>query len=432
METVSAAPEAQVPMRRVFLATLVGTTIEWYDYLIYGTTAALVFNQLFFPNFSPLAGTLAAFASFAVGFFARPLGGIIFGHFGDRVGRKGMLFLTLLLMGGATFLIGLLPTFQTIGVWAPILLVALRLVQGLGLGGEWGGAALIATEHAPSGRRGFFGSSVQMGAAAGLVISSAVITISTQLMSDAQFLAWGWRIPFLVSILLVVVAIYIRLQIPEPEVFTRIKEANREVSLPIIEALRLRPKNILLMVGITGANNIVFYVAIVYTVSYATSQLGLQNSTMTLWLLITGVFYILALPAFGALSDYINRRRLMMVGAVGMAALAFPYFWLLNTGNPLLILLAMVVMIAGPVAAIFGPQPGFFPDLFETQIRYSGISLGYNLTTMIFGGLTPFIATALFAWLGGTWAIAMYVIVTALISVASLYIVADTAMIDSS
>src|SRR5919202_3959 len=412
MERVGGEHTGQITsVRQVALASLVGTTIEWYDYFIYGTTAALVLGQLFFPGYTELEGTLAAFATFAVGFFARPLGGGIFGHFGDRIGRKAMLVLTLMLMGGATFLIGLLPTYESIGILAPILLVVLRIIQGLGLGGEWGGAALMVAEHSSPHQRGFYASSVQMGAAGGLAISSAVIAGVSGLMSEAQFAAWGWRIPFIASIILIAVGLFIRFQIAESEAFTRLREAHAEARMPIIEVFRTRTKNVLLAAGTSAANNVFFYTVSVFTISYATSQLGQSQATMLRNLVITSVVYFFTLPAFGALSDRVGRRELIMVSAVVLALVAFPYFWLLNSGNELVILLAMVLVLAVFQSAAYAPQSAFIPELFDTRVRYSGAALGYNLATMVFGGTAPFIATALFAWAGeNTWAVSLYMI----------------------
>lgn len=419
-------------VKKVALASLVGTTIEWYDYFIYGTTAALVFNQLFFPSFSPLAGTLAAFATFAVGFFARPLGGLIFGHFGDKIGRKAMLVTTLLLMGVATFLIGVLPSFETIGVWAPILLVVLRIVQGLGLGGEWGGAALMVSEHAPPNRRGFYASSVQMGAAGGLIISAAVIAGVSQLTTDAQFAAWGWRIPFLASIVLIAVGTFIRFQIAESEAFTRLKEAGAEARMPIVEVFRTRPKNVLLAAGTSGGNNVVFYTVSVFTVSYGVSQLGQSQATMLTYQLLVALVYFFTIPLFGALSDRIGRRAMIIAGVITMALFSFPYFWLVDTGSGPVILLAMVLALSVFQSAAYAPQSAFIPELFDTRVRYSGAALGYNLSTMIFGGTAPFIATALFAWAGGTWAISVYVIAICAVSFVSVYLATETPMLSES
>jgi MFS family permease len=278
MESVGG--QEQVPensIRKVALASFIGTAIEWYDYFLYGTAAALVFNQLFFPEFSPLAGTLASFATFAVGFFARPVGGVVFGHFGDRIGRKTMLVLTLLIMGVATFLIGLLPTYETIGVWAPILLVVLRIFQGFGVGGEWGGAVLMAVEHSPRGRRGFYGSWPQMGVPAGLLLGTLAVYLFA-LLPEEQFLAWGWRVPFLLSIVLVGVGLYIRLAIAESPAFRQVQESNTTAPMPIVDVLRTYPKAVLIAMGLRVAENGSFYVFSVFVLAYVTEQLGLPNS----------------------------------------------------------------------------------------------------------------------------------------------------------
>lgn len=431
MERIGGEHEGQTTaIGKVALASFVGTTIEWYDYFIYGTTAALVFNQLFFPNFSPLAGTLAAFASFAVGFFFRPLGGLIFGHFGDKIGRKSMLILTLSLMGVATFLIGLLPGFQTIGIWAPILLVTLRIVQGIGLGGEWGGAALMVSEHAPPSRRGFWASSVQMGAAGGLLLSSGAVGAVALLTTEAQFIAWGWRIPFLASIVLIFVGLLIRLQLTESAAFTRLKEESSQAQIPIMEVLRTRKKNTLIAIGLGGSNNVYFYTVAVFTLTYATTELGFSRDTMLRYLVITSAAYFVAIPLFGALSDLIGRRNLILGSVAVMGLSAFPYFWLLNIENGPIVLLAMVLLLAIFQGALYAPQAAFIPELFDTRVRYTGASLAYNFPTMIFGGTAPFIATALFAWSGGTWSVALYMVAVTILSFVCALLATDLPMVD--
>lgn len=282
-------------IRKVALASFIGTAIEWYDYFLYGTAAALVFGTLFFPDSDPAIGTLLAFATFGVGFFARPLGGIVFGHFGDKVGRKAMLVTTLLIMGIATTLIGFLPTYATIGVWAPILLVALRILQGFGVGGEWGGAVLMAVEHSPRGRRGFYGSWPQMGVPAGLLLGTAMLYLFA-LLPEEQFLSWGWRVPFLLSIVLVGVGLYIRLAIEESPAFQRVQESNTTARMPIIDVLRTYPKAVLIAMGLRVAENGSFYVFSVFVLAYVTSQLGLPNSTILIGVMIAAGFQLIAIP----------------------------------------------------------------------------------------------------------------------------------------
>lgn len=412
-------------IRKVALASFIGTAIEWYDYFLYGTAAALVFNVVFFPDFSPLAGTLASFATFAVGFFARPVGGVIFGHFGDRLGRKTMLVLTLLIMGVATFLIGLLPTFETIGVWAPILLVTLRIFQGFGVGGEWGGAVLMAVEHSPEGKRGFYGSWPQMGVPAGLLLGTLAVYLFAAVLSEEQFLAWGWRIPFLFSIALVAVGLYIRLAISESPAFRRVQESHTEAPMPIVDVLRTYPKAVLIAMGLRVAENGSFYVFSVFVLAYVTEQLGLPNSMVLAGVMIASAIELFAIPFYGALSDRFGRRPVYLGGAVFSLLFAFPFFWLLNTEVNVLIWLAIVLALVGGHAAMYGPQAAFFSELFGTRVRYSGASLGYQLASVFAGGLSPFIATALLAAFG-YWAVALYLAGMAVITIVAVILATET------
>jgi MHS family shikimate/dehydroshikimate transporter-like MFS transporter len=411
---------------QVVVASFIGTTIEWYDFFLYGTAAALIFNRLFFPTFDSLVGTLAAFGTYAVGFVARPLGGIVFGHYGDKIGRKSMLSLTLLLMGTATFCIGLLPTYNTIGVWAPVLLVVLRVVQGFGVGGEWGGAVLMAVEHAPAGKRGFYGSWPQVGVPAGLLLSTAVFSLISAL-PEAQLLTWGWRVPFLLSVILVGVGLFIRLRIQETPEFSRIKDTGQQARLPLLDAVRAHLGNILLAMGARVAENGFFYIYSVFALVYVTEQLGLSRSTILNGVLLATVCELFAIPAFGALSDYVGRRPVYMAGAAFSALFAFPFFWLLDTQQTALVWLAVVLGLSLGHGAMYGPQASFFSELFGTRVRYSGASLGYQLASVFAGGLSPLIATALLAWSGGKpWPIAAYMVAMALITLVSVYLAAET------
>jgi len=411
---------------QVVVASFIGTAIEWYDFFLYGTAAALIFNRLFFPTFDPLVGTLAAFGTYAMGFVARPLGGVVFGHYGDKIGRKSMLSLTLLLMGIATFCIGLLPTYDTIGVWAPILLVALRVVQGFAVGGEWGGAVLMAVEHAPARRRGFYGSWPQVGAPAGLLLSTAVFSLVSTL-PEGQLLSWGWRVPFLLSVILVGVGLFIRLRIRESPEFSRVKETGQEARLPLLEAVRAHPGNILLAMGARIAENGFFYLYSVFALVYVTEQLGLPRSTILNGVLCATACELIAIPAFGALSDRVGRRLVYLFGAAFSAVFAFPFFWLLDTRQTAPIWLAVVLGLGLGHGAMYGPQASFFSELFGTRVRYSGASLGYQLASVFAGGLSPLIATALLAWSGGKpWLIATYMVGMAFITLVSVYLAAET------
>ncbi|MCI2417876.1 MHS family MFS transporter [Saccharopolyspora sp. K220] len=413
--------------RAVSAAALVGSTIEWYDFMVFGTAAALVFNKLFFPAFSPLAGTLASFATFWAGFLARPIGGVLFGHFGDRIGRKSMLVLTLLLMGAATFCMGILPTYQQVGIWAPVLLVLMRLLQGLGLGGEWGGAALMTVEHAPPRKRGFYGSFTQVGGSLGQVLASGSIGAVAMLPED-QLMSWGWRIPFLLSALLIVVGLVIRLRIVESPVFLEYKQQERGAEKPpVVEVLRSQPGNVIRAACSAFANNAIIYVVTVFTLSYAAAQLGLSEGVMLSAVVIASLVDAFAIPLWGALSDRIGRRPVILGSAVAMVLFAFPFFWLLETGSTPLICLAFTVAIAGIRAALYAPQPAYFSELFATGVRYSGASLGTNLATVAMGGTAPFIATALLGWSGGaSWPVSVYLMVVALITFSAVLVSPET------
>ena len=410
-------------IRLVAVASMIGTTIEWYDFFLYGTAAALIFNRLFFPTFDPLVGTLASFATYTVGFVARPIGGIVIGHYGDRIGRKSMLVLTLLIMGVATFGIGLLPTYAQVGPWAAVSLVVLRLAQGFAVGGEWGGAVLMAVEHAPAGRRGFYGSWPQLGVPAGLLLSTAVFAQFARLPED-QFLSWGWRVPFLLSLLLVGVGLIIRLQIQETPAFTRLKTAQTEARRPIIELLRSQRKEVLLAMGARLAENGAFYIYTVFVLVYGTQKVGLDRQTVLNGVLIAAACALVAIPVCGALSDRLGRRPVYLFGASVTALFAYPLFWLLDTGSTILVWLALVVALVFAHSPMYGPQAAFLAELFGTRVRYSGASLGSQFSSVIAGGLSPFIATALLPY--GRGALASYIIAMALVTIVAVLMASET------
>ena len=420
------APE-EIPLRRVVVASLIGSVIEWYDYIIYGTMAALVFNKIFFPDFDPAVGTLLAFATFAIGFLARPLGGAIFGHYGDRLGRKSMLVITLMLMGVATFLFGVLPTYETAGIFAPIALVTLRFIQGLAVGGEWGGATLMTMEYSPAGRRGFFSSLPQIGVPAGLLLSTVTLAIVTGAMSDEEFLAWGWRLPFLLSLILVAVGLFIRLKIVETPEFAQVKASGTEAKLPLVDVVRSHPRNLLIAAATRVANNGLFYILTVFTISYGTGELGLDKDVIFRGVIIGSAVGLLTIPAYGALSDRVGRRPVILGGAVFMALFAFPLFMMLGSGSSFIIALGIILGLNISHDSQYATQAAFICELFPPRLRYSGISLAYQLPSAVVGGLAPLIASGLVIWAGGAyWGVALYMIGLALITIIPVYLAKET------
>ena len=410
-------------IRKVALASFIGSTVEWYDFFIYGTATALVFGQLFFPSENPLVGTLASFATFGVGFLFRPLGGAFFGHFGDKIGRKAMLIITLLVMGAATVLIGCLPTYNSVGILAPILLVLLRCVQGFSVGGEWAGGSLMVVEHAPEGRRGFYGSWPQVGPSAGTLLSAGVFAIFSSLPEE-QFLAWGWRMPFLLSAVVVVVGLFIRLRIAESPVFEEVKETHTEARAPILDVFRTNAKNILLIAGMRLAINTTFYAATVFALSYATANLGISNSTMLTCILITAALGFVVKPVYGLLSDRIGRRPIYAAGSIIGALLAFPFFWALETRSAILIFLAFFLIINISHDLNDAVESSFFSELFGARVRYTGAAMGHQLGAAV-TGFTPLIAGSLSAI--GDWPlVAGYVTLACLVSALCVYLATET------
>ena len=414
--------------RRVSLASFVGTAIEWYDFYLYGTAAALIFNILFFPNLSPTIGIIAAFSTYSVGFFARPFGGIIFGHFGDKISRKKMLILTITLMGLSTFLIGLLPTYHQVGLWAPVLLVVLRILQGLAVGGEWGGAIVIAAEHSREKERGFYSSWPNAGAPFGLVLSIAMFLTFASL-PDKQFIAWGWRIPFLLGIILVGVGLFIRLRILESPIF---RELKTKAKLPVLDIVKYSKKKFLLAMGSRFAESASFYMFTVFVLTYVTTNLQLPKSTILYAVMAASFIETFSIPLFGSLSDRIGRRPVYLFGAILVGLFAFPFFWLLQTKNTALIWLAVVFPLTLGHAAMHGPQAAFISELFKTKVRYSGAAIAYHLSAAFSGGLAPLIATGLIAWTGRTWAVSLYLILMSCITVVSVFLAQETSQKDIS
>ena len=418
--------DARTPdqLRRVVLASFIGTTIEWYDFFLYGTAAALVFNKLFFPTLDSLAGTLSAYGTFAVGFVARPLGGIVFGHFGDRLGRKKMLVWSLLIMGIATALIGLTPTYAQIGVWAPILLVALRFIQGFGVGGEWGGAVLLAVEHSGGNRRGFHGSWPQMGVPGGLLLSTGVFAALSAWLPEPAFLAWGWRVPFLISVLLVAVGLFIRLRVLESPSFEKLKNARRESRTPLLDVFREHPREVLIGMGMRFAQNVIFYIYTVFVLSYGENTLGLPRSVMLRGVMVASFLGLFTIPLWSYLSDRVGRRPVYLAGGIASLLVAFPFFWLIER-DPVFVPIAMVLAMNIGHDAMYGPMAATLSELFGTHVRYSGASLVYQLTSVFSGGVAPFIATLLLARYGSA-AVAAYVVACCAITIVATWFLPET------
>ncbi|WP_007024110.1 MFS transporter [Saccharomonospora iraqiensis] len=405
----------------VAFASYIGTTIEWYDFFIYGIAATLVFSTQFFPEFSDLGGTLAALATFAVGFIARPIGGILMGHFGDRVGRKSMLVISLLTMGIATSLIGLLPTYETIGVWAPILLVVLRLAQGVGVGGEWAGAVLMAVEHAPPKKRSLYGAFPQLGLPSGILLSQLVYLVLTSTLAEGAFADWGWRIPFLISAALIVVGLVIRLRIEESDDFQKVQQAGKVEKLPIVEAFRTTPLQLLIGSLASIAAPALGYLVSVYMVSYGTEQLGLPNTTMLWTIVAVSVPWIVMVLVSGIAGDRFGRKRTFVAGAALAVVWAFPMFWLVDTGTVLGIFTGLLVAtVANSVMS--GPQPALITGMFPVRLRYSGSSVSYQVGSIVGGGIVPMLATTLYAQFGSTVALSVLVAVIALISLTAILV----------
>jgi metabolite-proton symporter len=400
---------ARTPLRRVVAASMIGTTIEWYDFFLYGSAAALVFNRLFFPDYDPLVGTMLAFATYALGFVARPVGGIVFGHYGDRIGRKRLLMLSLILMGVATVLIGLLPTYAQIGIWAPIALILLRLVQGFAVGGEWGGAVLMAAEHGDARRRGFWASWPQAGVPAGNLLAAGVLALMAGLQSEEDFLSWGWRVPFLLSALLVVVGWYIRNRVSESPMFEKaLDEAEVPPKAPAIDVLRERPGALVLGAGLRIGENISYYILTVFSLTYLVDVAAESRSLALNALLAGAAVQFFAIPLFAILSDRIGRRPVYAFGGLGLAAWSFAMFPLLGSGDNASIVLALVVGLVLH-GAMYGPQAAFITELFPTRIRYSGVNLAYQLTAIVGGSLAPIIALALYQRYDSAMPVAIYV-----------------------
>ena len=410
-----------VSRKRIVFASFIGTAIEFYDFYVYATAAALVIGPVFFPHGSATAQALSAFVTFGIAFIARPIGSFLFGHFGDRIGRKSTLVASLLVMGLSTTAIGLVPGYDAIGTLAPVLLCVLRFGQGIGLGGEWGGASLMVLEHAPARRRGLFGSLVQIGFPLGLVLSYGVFALATT-MPEASFKAYGWRIPFLISIVLLGVGWFVRARVPETPLFSDLKKRGAVVRNPFVEAVFRNPRSFLVAVGLKISEVSWVYILTIFAVVYATTKLQLPRQTLLTAIAVAALVEVVSIPLFGWLSDIWGRRPLYFLGTAFTVCFAFPLFWLLDTKDPQVIVLAIVVALSFGHGTMFGLQSAYFPELFGTRVRYSGASFGFQLAAAIGGGLAPVIATALTDVVGGTSGVSLMLIALAVVTfIATLF-----------
>ena len=406
---------------------MIGTTIEWYDFYLYATASALVFKPLFFPNVSSTAGTLATFATYAAGFGARPVGAVVAGHFGDRLGRKAVLVGALLTMGLVTAAIGALPTYAEAGLVAPALLAALRVLQGVAVGAEWGGAAVLSVEHAPPGRRGLFGSFTQLGSPAGMLLATSVFYLVRKINGPSAFLAFGWRIPFLLSLVLVVIGFFIRVRLVDAEIFDRLKQRDELARLPVLEVLRSQPRNVLITTGLRISQVALFVLLTTYSLTYLQDSFGTGSSLGLIAVLISSAIGLVSTPGWALLSDRIGRRPPYLFGALaGVLALAL-FFVAAGSGSAIAVALSIVFGINVVHDAMYGPQAAWFAELFDTRVRYSGSSLGYSIGAVLGGGFAPLIAAALLVVGGGRpWLIVVYFAVLAAITVAAAYAARET------
>ena len=412
--------------RNAVLASVLGSVVEWYDFFLYGTMAALVFNAEFFPQFDPLVGNMVAFATFAAGFVTRPIGGLIFAHFGDRIGRKKILVVTMLIMGGASTLMGMLPTYAQIGVVAPVLLLLLRMLQGIGLGGEWGGAAIMTFEHAPNGRRGLFSSWPQTGVPIGLLLSTLMVNL-VSLPGQEALIAWTWRIQFLASAVLVAVGLFVRLRVSEPPAFQDMVETGDRAKVPALEVIRRYPKQLVLGIGARLSESITFNVYNAFLLTYTTTVLGLSQRHALNGLLIASVLGFVIIPLAGWLSDKLGRRVVFGIGAGIALITAFPVFALVDSGVPQLIWLAIVIGWSLGACTMFGPEAAFFAELFPARVRYTGMSIVYQLGVLPSGAIAPALSIWLVATFGDSWPVAVYVMIAAAIALIALYFSRETA-----
>ncbi|MEB0134606.1 MFS transporter [Actimicrobium sp. CCC2.4] len=406
-------------LRRVAMASIIGATIEWYDFFLYGVVAGIVLNKLYFPTGDPATSIMLAYATFAVGFMARPLGGIIFGHFGDRVGRKSVLVITLMIMGVSTVAIGLIPTFDQIGYWAPALLLLFRIIQGIGLGGEWGGAVLLAYEYAPANQRGFYTSLPQIGLSLGVLLSAGFVAGMSSILTDAQFMAWGWRVGFILSFVLVLFGLWIRLAVMETPEFAKLKKTHGQAKLPLADMFKRFPGNIMLGLGARHIDGVFFNIFSVFSISYLTTTIGMTRTDALVGVMVGAVVLTVFIPIFGRLSDKLGRPLLYTWAAVLTGLSCFPAFWFMShaDGNNVLIWAAIAIPFGIIYAAVYGTVGVFLCELFDAPVRYTGISFVYQVSSVTAGGLTPIIATILLTYNNGQpWLICTYVLASSILS----------------
>lgn len=416
-------------MRKIATASVIGTTVEWYDLFLFGTASALIFNKVFFPDLDGAIGTILSFLTFASAYLARMVGAILFGHFGDRIGRKSMLLISLLTMGGATFAIGLVPDYNTIGVAAPLILLSLRLIQGLALGGEWGGAVLMTVEHAPKERRGWYGSLVQIGVPVGTFLANLAFLILAMTLEGDAMVSWGWRVPFLISIVLVAVGIYIRLQIEETPSFQLVREQGAKAKIPFFDLMRQHWKEVILGGVATLSTGSVFTLLVASGVNYGTQSLGHHDDVMLWAVMVACVVAFLGIPFFGALADRFRRSRVIAAGLIAEAVLAIPFFWMLDTGSVFMLFLAYALM-ALAFSANYGPIATYLAELFGAKVRYSGLSVSYMLSGLLGSAITPAVTVWLLTLTGQSSSIGIYVCVTALISLVALLLLLKNPIAD--
>ena len=427
------APNEPTGLRRVVVASMAGTVVEWYEFFLYGTAATLVFAKVFFPQTgSDLDAVLAAFVTYAVGFFARPLGGVVFGHFGDRYGRKNLLQFSLLLVGVATFGMGCLPTFGQIGYWAPALLVVLRFVQGFAVGGEWGGAVLLVAEHSPNRARGFWASWPQAGVPVGNMLATVVLLVLTGVLSESAFLSWGWRVAFWLSAVVVLIGYYIRTKVSDAPIFVEAQQEAEQIkagSYGVVEVLRRYPRGVFTAMGLRVAENIMYYLVVTFSITYLKVQVHADTSDILWWLLVAHLVHFIVIPQVGRLSDRFGRRPVYLVGAIGAGAWGFFAFPMMSSGRYQLIMAAIIIGLVIH-ALMYAPQPAMMAEMFPTRMRYSGVSLGYQVTAIFAGSLAPIIAVKLLEVYRSALPIALYLATAAVITLVALAFTRETRGLD--